>query len=101
VNRNSIACSLDREGLAKRGKRWLELGARAAVEVAATDRGLRLAFRADEGVEDELRRLAKLERECCAFADWSLHVGGEEITLELAAEGEAVPVVREMLSGLL
>src|SRR6266699_2327987 len=101
MNRSSIACSLDRENLAERRQRWFELGARAAVEVAATDRGLRLAFRADEGVEDELRRLAELERGCCAFADWSVTATSVQILLDVSGSSEeAVAAVQAMFGRL-
>jgi hypothetical protein len=48
------------------------LAARAGIDIVASDSGLRLICRADNEVEQELRELAALERECCAFADWSV-----------------------------
>jgi hypothetical protein len=96
-----IACTLGADELAAQAERWRRLGARAGLGRVETPHGLRLRFRSAQGVEVELRQLVAVERACCAFADWSLHVDGEEIVLDLAAEGEAVPVVQGMLSGLL
>jgi hypothetical protein len=49
---------------------------------------LRLLFRAERGVEDELRQLAELERDCCAFADWSVQARGKEFVLDVTAPTE-------------
>ena len=50
-----------------------------------TENRLRLLFRAAPGVEGELRQLAELERDCCAFAQWSVHTRGEEVVLDVTA----------------
>ena len=80
-----IACSLERAELADRQDRWLQLGERAGVDLLTTENGLRLLFRAAPGVEGELRQLAELERDCCAFAQWSVHTRGEEVVLDVTA----------------
>jgi hypothetical protein len=89
-----IACKLSAEGLATRSERWQRLAADSGVEVTTTSRGLRLAF--GPGVERELAELAELERECCAFADWT--VSGR--VLEVSAHGDAVPAVQALFSSL-
>lgn len=97
----SIACSLDQAGLQERRDRWQALAARAAVEVAPTDRGLRLTFAAHDGAEDELRKLAALERECCAFAAWLVHSTGPTAVLDITADtDQAVAAVQGMFSSL-
>jgi hypothetical protein len=97
----AIACSLQEADLADRQGRWLELGQRAGIEAVATSNGLRLFFRAVPGVEAELRRLADLERECCAFADWSVRARGKEVVLAVTADSEeAVAAVQAMLGKL-
>ena len=83
-----IACSLTDADLAVRRDRWLELARRGGVEVASTEKGLRLAFPGAPGVEGELRQLAQLERDCCAFADWSVRSVGGEVVLDVTAESE-------------
>jgi hypothetical protein len=81
--------------------RWHQLGARASVEVASTEHGLRLVFRRDPGVEDELRELAALERECCAFAAWTVSAVDGSVVLEISgASDEAIAAVQAMFGSL-
>ena len=66
-----------------------------------TDRGLRLLLPNAPGVEAELHRLADLERECCAFADWSVHPRREQLVLEVTADGEeGIAAVQAMFDDL-
>ena len=74
-----VACSLQQRQLVERRQRWQALAARAALDIAANERGLRLIFRAERGVEEELSELAALERECCSFADWSVRPSRAEL----------------------
>jgi hypothetical protein len=67
-----VACTLNGDEMGERRRRWHELAARAFLERVETDRGLRLVFRDEPGVEAELQELAALERDCCAFADWTV-----------------------------
>jgi hypothetical protein len=95
-----VACSLDRGELAERGKRWDGIAEQAFVERVLTERGLRLVFRREAGVEDELRELAELERECCAFADWTVMTDDERAVLEVTgANAQAVAAVQAMFAG--
>jgi len=66
----AIACALGEADLSNRQHRWLQLGQRATTDIVTTANGLRLLFRVAPGVEEELRQLAELERDCCAFAEW-------------------------------
>jgi hypothetical protein len=95
-----VACTLSSEELSTRGSRWLRLRDRGAVDVATIPAGLRLRFRADPGVEHELRQLADLERECCGFAEWVVTVEDESVFLDVTAEGEAVSAVQSMFASL-
>src|SRR5438874_9162492 len=56
---------------------------RATTDIVTTANGLRLLFRVAPGVEEELRQLAELERDCCAFAECSVHARGEELALDV------------------
>ncbi len=97
----AIACSLAEADLAKRQDRWLQLGRRAAVDVVTTNNGLQLLLRAAPGVEGELRKLAELERDCCAFAGWSVHARGEELVLDVTSNTEeGVAAVQAMFGNL-
>jgi hypothetical protein len=86
-------------GLAERRRRWQRLGDRAAVAAVPTREGLRLEFRAEPGVEAELRELVGLEQVCCAFADWSLAGDSDRLVLEVQARTpEGVSAVQAMFT---
>jgi hypothetical protein len=89
-----IACTLSDDGLATRGERWRRLAGASGVDVAVTPSGLRLTF--GPGSENELGELAALERDCCAFADWTV----TGTVLEVSGRGDAVPAVQAMFSSL-
>ena len=96
-----IACSLEKSDLAERRDRWRRLAERAALQVLTTEAGLRLRFRDAPGVEGELHQLAKLEQDCCAFADWSVHTRGQEVVLDVtAASEEGITAVQAMFNDL-
>jgi hypothetical protein len=96
-----IACSLAKADLADRQERWLQLWQRAAVDAVTTSNGLRLLFRGAPGVKEELRHLAELERDCCAFADWSVQVRGAELVLDVTAPTEeGITAVQAMFGKL-
>jgi hypothetical protein len=95
-----IACSLNQDERVERSERWLTLGARALVQIVPTEAGLALVFAAEPGVEHELRELAELERGCCAFAAWNVQADAERVVLDVAGEGDAVPVVQGMFGPL-
>jgi hypothetical protein len=96
-----IACTLDNGQMSERRQRWHELAGRAFVERNETERGLRLVFRNDTGVEDELRELAGLERDCCAFASWAVSAADGRSVLEVkGTSDEAVAAVQAMFRSL-
>jgi hypothetical protein len=47
-------------------------------------------------VEGEVRELAELERECCAFAQFDVSASTHTVTLDVSAAREAAPAVREL-----
>jgi hypothetical protein len=92
-----VACTLGSGDLTRRAAWWEALTARSLVRAARTDRGLRLVFRADAGAAGELSDLVALERECCAFAAWSVHENGTELTLDVTGRGDqAVAAVQSL-----
>jgi hypothetical protein len=44
-----------------------------------------LVFGPADGVEAELAELVRLERECCAFAEWRIDRRGDELVLDVSA----------------
>lgn len=96
-----VACSLSQQDLKQRAERWHVLARRAEVQVSHTDSGLRLTFGAGPGVAAELNELAGLERDCCAFASWSVTSAGDRLVLDVSADGEvAVAAVQAMFDSL-
>ena len=62
-----------------------------------TAAGIRFRFRAGPGVEDWVRDLARREKECCAFFDFTVTADGQEVRWDAAvASGEAA---RDVLAG--
>src|SRR5262245_39264269 len=99
--RAAVACTLGVGDLAERRARWRRLGERAGAGVAATPDGLRLMFLPDPGVDDELAALAELERECCAFAEWSVGRRDGRLALDVTASTEeGVTAVQAMFRDL-
>jgi hypothetical protein len=96
-----IACSLGQGDLAERQRRWHTLARNAILDIAPTGHGLRLRFRADPGVVAELRDLAALERDCCAFADWTVNSDADAHVMDIRANSPAaVATVHAMFAGL-
>jgi hypothetical protein len=91
-----IACSLTGEELPERRARWGELIERALTDRTEIAAGVRLCFRAEQGVEDELQALAELERGCCGFADFAVSASDELVTLDVTSSGDGVPAVRQL-----
>ena len=99
--RAPIACSLEQADLADRQNDWRELANSAGVDVQTTADGLRLRFHRAPGIEREVRRLARLERQCCAFADWAVQGDANDVTLDLtAAREEGIAAVQAIFDAL-
>jgi len=90
-----MECTLTQEERGTRGKRWHALG---KADVDELSNGLRLAFPAS--AEAELRELARLETDCCAFASWHVTRDGDRAILDITAEGDAVIAVQSMFASL-
>jgi hypothetical protein len=82
-----VACTLTAADLAVQGNGWARLAFRAA---------------AGDGVEDELQRLVAVERECCAWASWTVRADGADVVLEVrSAAPEGIAVLHGMFAGSL
>lgn len=95
-----VACSLRPDHLAARRERWLRLSDRALAKKELADDGVRLRFRGLAGVRSELEELAALERDCCAFAAWTIRTEGAEIVLHVSAKDGAVAAVHALSEDL-
>jgi len=96
-----IACSLQPTELDDRRAAWQRLAERALRQQCSIAGGVRLVFSAEEGVEGQLRDLARLEAQCCAFADWNVQRRDENLVLDVTARGEGVAAVRALVEGAL
>jgi hypothetical protein len=95
-----VACSLNKAEMTERGARWRDL-AGALVERTPSERGQRLVFRREAGIEDELRKLAELEQECCDFAEWAVSADDGEVVLNVSGStDEGVAAVQAMFRSL-
>jgi len=95
-----VACTLSSAGLAAQASRWERLAAQAMTERTETGYGLRLSFRRELGVAEELRMLAAVENECCAWADWTVQSSGGQVVLDVRTVGQGVATLHGMLTGL-
>jgi hypothetical protein len=93
-----IACTLTSAGLSTQIDRWKQLAVRAVTERLETADGLRISFRPESGVEDELRELVAVENECCAWADWNVEATAEQIVLDIRSSGEGLATLHGMFT---
>jgi hypothetical protein len=96
MNERPIACTLGAADLTTLAGRWSAVRKRTELRRNETTDGLRLDFRVDDGVEDELRALVAVESECCAWAEWSVERHGDELRVSLTADGEGIEAAHSM-----
>ena len=89
-----IACTLTSADLATQARRWQRLMARALTGRAETADGLRLTFRPE--AEDELRALAAVEAECCAWAAWTVEPTAGAVVLDVRSADEGIATLHAM-----
>jgi hypothetical protein len=94
-----VACTLGSSDLAAQVGRWEQLIARAMTERAETGDGLRLSFRPEPGVEEELRRLVAVESECCRWAAWAVDTSAGAPVLDVRSTGPGVATLHGMFRG--
>ena len=92
-----IACTLEPHDLAAQRERWLRLIAASAV-ARRTPEGLRIRFRADAGVAEELAELLATERECCAWASWTVVAPPTAVVLDVPSHGDGVAALHSMFT---
>lgn len=69
-------------------------------ERAPTAHGLRICFRLEPGVEEELRRLVAVENECCPWAGWTVQANAGQIVLDVRSTGAGVATLHTMFTTL-
>jgi hypothetical protein len=88
-----IACALDAEGQAARGRAFAELCPQSMQRSGN-------ALIAHYLVEDEaaVRAFADAERACCPFLDISVELQGDAVVMRIAGSDDAQPVIDAFLS---
>jgi hypothetical protein len=95
-----VACSLTMEDLTEQAGHWVRIAARAMTGLALTADGLRLVFRPEPGIEEELRALVAVETQCCPWATWTVRASATELALDVRASGDGVTALHGMFTGL-
>jgi hypothetical protein len=90
-----IACSLDAAQRPGRVDDWNRLLARV-VEREPQGDGLRLHFPSEAGLAGEIATLAAAEQACCAFLEFSLHLNGAGIVLDVLAPAGSEEIVNAL-----
>ena len=93
----AIACTLGPDQLATQVERWTNLYAEAGIERLVTDNGLRVSFRPDPTVDEELRALVAVEAVCCGWARWSIGARPDGLFLEITSTGDGITVIHSWL----
>src|SRR6516165_5276180 len=91
-----VACTLAPAGLAAQARRWERLIARAMTECTQTADGLRMSFRPEPGVEEELRRLVAVENDCCSWAAWAVETAAGAPVLGVRSTGPGIATLHGM-----
>jgi hypothetical protein len=94
-----VACSLDGTpgAFAERMAEYRRLFGQHLAGRSRTRTGIRFRFRAGPGVEDWVRDLARREKACCAFFDFTVTADGQQVRWDVAvADDEAA---RQALDG--
>lgn len=91
-----LACSLPPGEQVPRMERWEALASSVLISAEATWAGVRLRYRREGEVLAELEELARLERDCCGWAEWRVAPAGDEVVLEVTAGGAGAGALQSM-----
>lgn len=90
------ACSLAGEDMNAREQAWRAVAAAALRSRSATPTGVKLAFEPDCETAHTLLDLVAAERDCCAWASWTITSTADATVVEVAADDFATPVLQAM-----
>jgi hypothetical protein len=94
-----VACTLTNEDLGTQAERWTRLRSEAGLDRVETENGLRLRFRDERAVEEELQALVAVENECCVWASWDVLREDGELVMQASSTGEGVASLHAMFTG--
>ncbi len=93
-----VACTLSTADMAAQASRWEQLIARTMTGRTETTDGIRLRFRDDPGVQDELHQLVEVERQCCPWASWTVRDDTRELVLEVRSTQSGLATLHTMFT---
>ena len=91
-----IACSLEPEGREERRRAWQRLIEEALLDKEVTPSGVRLVFSRAAEVERHLEDLVELERQCCAFARWTVMQDPDYIVLRVDGDAQGAAAIQAL-----
>jgi hypothetical protein len=94
-----VACALTAAKLTAQAGRWRRVAAAAMTDRIETATGLRVRFRAEPGVEEELRSLVETENECCPWASWTVRTAANQVVLDVSSAGDGIAALHDMFTG--
>jgi hypothetical protein len=95
-----LFCTLPSSDLAERVTAWDVLAGRALVGASRSADSATFRFRQDAEVEEELRRLLDLERDCCSVLSWDLVEADGNLVLKITESGELATMLNELIARL-
>lgn len=96
----TVACTLTSEDLGTQVERWTRLRREAGLERAETEDGLRLTFRDERAVEEELQALVAVENDCCAWTTWDVGRADGELVMYARSTGVGVATLHSMFTAV-
>jgi hypothetical protein len=94
----AVACELSGDEVGTQAERWMRLGQDAALGRVETEDGLRIRFRDEPAVEQELRALVAVESNCCAWARWEVSRASGELVMQVSSTPKGVTTLHVMFS---
>ena len=87
-----------RRGSRSPGEALAEAAGRGGIERITTHAGLRLSFRDDAGVEEELRALVAVENACCSWALWEVSRADGIFLMDVSSTGDGIAVLHSIFA---
>ena len=92
-----LACTLPSADFDERVTAWDALARHALVGASRAADSATFRFRRDAHVEEELRRLLDLERDCCSVLDWDLGEDDGQLVLTITGPGAVASMLDELV----
>jgi len=97
VHDAGASCSLTEEDAAQRNAEFADVVQRGLRHrERPSDTTVRLVFENRDGLDDDLRELARRESQCCGFFSFDIDVRDDDIVLEVAAPEDKINYLDEL-----